>query len=107
MDRLERLESMLIEAPNDPFIHYALALEFKKGGDCLVAKSKFQYLLQNHPEYLPTYYHYAQLLAEVEEVDEAIKVYELGIQLAMMQSDQHAMSELKNAKLNLEIEWDL
>lgn len=107
MDRIEILQEMIEEKPNDPFNFYALAIEFTKLEKHDQALEKFQFLTSQFPEYVATYYHYAQTLEKVNQQQKALEIYNLGMKVAQDSGDQHALSELKNAKLNLEIDMDL
>ncbi len=95
-NRLELLKQFLEEDPNDPFNHYALATEYLKT-EPSKAKEIYEYLLKNHAEYLPTYYHAGALLVEFEEYDSAQKVYLEGIELAKKTGNERALKELKGA----------
>jgi len=98
-ERLLKLLDYYNQNPNDPFIIYGIALEYSEenAGEAL---NFFNILLEKHPEYLPTYYHAAALLAEMEMTDKAEEVYKKGIALAEKDNDQHTLKELKNAYLN-------
>ena len=104
MDRLEHLKSMLEEQPNDSFIIFAIAKEYEKSGDLDMAISSFEKLVKLDKSYVGTYYHLAYLYAETDQLDRAIACYNDGIEVAKKLSDFHALSELVNAKKNLEIE---
>ena len=56
MSRLDELLKILNEDPNDPFTLYAIATEYLNI-DLIEARKHYEYLLQNHPNYIPTYYH--------------------------------------------------
>lgn len=103
--RIEQLHKMLAESPNDPFLIYALALEFR---NTVVPQSLayFDQLLLEHPSYLPAYYHAAGLLAEVGQSDKAKAIYQKGISLARQQNDAHTLRELQNAYQNLLVDLD-
>ena len=99
-ERLEHLLQFLKEDPNDPFNIYCLANEYKNSN----AAEAFKYygeLLLNHPKYLPTYYHAAELHINNNNIDKAEKVIADGIDLAIEQSDQLALRELRNLQNNL------
>jgi len=53
-------------------------------------------LLKEHPSYLPTYYHAAELYVDNDEIDLAEKVIDEGIELALKQNDTLALRELRN-----------
>ena len=98
--RIEQLLSFYEEDPNDPFNIYCLATEYK---DYEPAKAWDYYakLLAEHPDYLATYYHAAELLIERDEIDEAEKIIDQGIALALSQNNQLALRELRNLLNNL------
>ena len=103
--RIVMLQKMLEENPNDPFLLYALALEHRKL-DLNQALSWFERLLQQHADYLPTYYHAAALYIDLGQPQEAKLTYQKGIALAQQQQDAHALRELKNAYQNLLVDLD-
>ncbi|AHM58981.1 hypothetical protein D770_03570 [Flammeovirgaceae bacterium 311] len=103
--RIAQLQQMLQDNPQDPFLLYALALEYRNQ-DLQQAQTYFNTLLQQHPDYLPTYYHAAALYAETGLTDRAKQIYELGINLALQQNDAHTLRELRNAYQNLLLDLD-
>lgn len=94
--RLEQLKKFLKDDPNDPFTLYAIATEYRTEQPA-EAKVYFDRLLAEHPDYLATYYHAAQLYRDMEEIDIAKSMYESGIDLAKKQNNQLALRELQNA----------
>ena len=97
MDRVVKIKEMLVENPKDSFLCHALALEYIKLGNDDDAKKLFVSVLENEPGYIGTYYHLAKLLERIAETDEAIKVYEKGIEEARKAGDNHSLSELRSA----------
>lgn len=106
MDRIEQLNEFLKDSPNDPFLHYALAQEWNKLGDTQLAQEKYEYLIKEHPNYVATYYHLGKLLKEKGEKENALEMYSQGIQVAQQVGEQHSLSELQSAKLELEFDDD-
>ena len=106
MDRIEQLTEFLKDSPNDPFLHYALAQEWNKLGDTKLAQEKYEYLIKEHPNYVATYYHLGKLLLEKGEKEKALELYSQGIQIAHQIGEQHSLSELQSAKLELEFDDD-
>lgn len=102
--RLQQLQSLLENSPNDPFLWYALAKEYEKLERTEEALAQYQALTEQHPEYVGTYYHYAKLLEEEEQFATALAIYRAGMAVARQQGDLHALGELSNAKTNLELE---
>ncbi|HBH23277.1 MAG TPA: enzyme of heme biosynthesis [Cytophagales bacterium] len=102
-DRLAQLLAFFEEDPSDSFTLYAIAIEYLKVDQSKSLKY-FDQLLKQHPEYLPTYYHAAAAYSESGQRDIAEMIYKKGISLAEKQGDQHALSELKNAYTNFEMD---
>ena len=102
--RLERLLALHEEDNRDEFVLFALAQEYNQLE--LLAKSLRYYLhlREINPQYVGLYYHLAKLYEKMEHFDDALVVYDQGIKVANDIKDYHALSELKNAKLNLELE---
>lgn len=97
MNRIEQLEEFLRESPEDPFLHYALTMEYLKGGDFAKTRAGFENLLTKFPDYVGSYYHYGKLLEKRGEVDKAAEVYKQGILVATRLRNHHAKSELMGA----------
>lgn len=99
VNRLQQLKQFLEEDPADPFAHYALALEYLKTEPRKAAEI-FEHLITHHPQYLPTYYPYAHLMAELNNGSRAEELFRQGIALAAKQNNNKARLELSNAYLN-------
>lgn len=102
-DRLEHLLSFLKEDANDPFTLYALALEYRHFDDQEALKY-FNELLTNHPDYLGTYYHAAELLQELGNKQKAAETYMAGLELARELDDHKTHQELQNAYNQLKMD---
>ncbi len=96
-ERLKQLFEFLNESPNDPFLLYAIASEYAKAGDTTEALSRYAQLTVSHPDYVGTYYHLGKLHEALGQSDEAINVYERGMEIAKSKRDRHALSELQGA----------
>lgn len=95
-NRLETLFSFLQESPNDPFTKYCIALEYEKV-QAKEAVIYFEDLLQNHPDYLGTYYSAGKYYENLEEFDKAASIFTKGIALAKSMNDHKASGELQTA----------
>jgi tetratricopeptide (TPR) repeat protein len=96
MSRLHQLLKFLEEEPNDPFNIYALALEYQKI-DHEKALAFFQLLTVEHADYVATYYHLGKLHEELGNKEEAIRIFETGIEKARTCQDYKALRELQSA----------
>lgn len=97
MERIEKLKEFLKATPDDCFLQHALALEYIKLGDDETARLLFVEILNRQPDYIGSYYHLAKLLERNDRTDEAIKIYEKGMDAALKAGDKHALGELKGA----------
>ncbi len=102
--RINHLFSLLKEDPKDEFVHFAIAQEYNKNEAYDKAIEYYEKLKELNQQYVGLYYHLAATYAEIEEEEKALKTYEEGIIIANALKDLHALSELKNAKLNYEME---
>lgn len=97
MDRVEKIKEFLQKSPHDSFLRHALALEYIKQGNDVAARTEFEALLAHEPGYVGTYYHLGKLLERNGMTEEAIKVYEKGMEEAKKAGDMHAHGELRGA----------
>jgi tetratricopeptide (TPR) repeat protein len=105
--RLEQLKALASERPNDAFTLFALAKEYQKSENFKQSLLYYREIVKIQPDYVGTYYHLGKLLEQENQEKEALEIYRKGIEIAQKIQDLHALSELKNAHLNLEIEMDL
>ncbi|MDQ6755502.1 MAG: tetratricopeptide repeat protein, partial [Bacteroidota bacterium] len=80
MDRIEKLKEYLRTNDKDSFLQHALALEYIKTGNDNEAEKLFKEILRREPTYVGTYYHLAKLLEGNNRTEEAIKIYEKGME---------------------------
>jgi len=97
VDRIEKLKEFLKINPADSFVQHALALEHIKLGDDEQARALFEELLNRQPDYVGSYYHLAKLLERNGKTEEAISVYEKGMEETKKVGDNHAFGELRGA----------
>lgn len=102
-NRIDTLIKFLEDDPEDSFVLFALAKEYEKVGTLKKALDTFLKLKEIENDYLGLYYHLGKLYEELLEKDNALRTYEEGIAIAKSASDFHALSELMNAKQNLEL----
>jgi len=99
--RRAMLENFVAQNPHDAFGRYGLAMECVNAGELQAAAEHFAKLAAANPQYVPTYYHYGQLLARLEQTEEARKVLRSGIEVARQAGNFHALSELEQALQDL------
>ena len=97
MDRIATFKSFIARAPGDPFPRYGLAMEYKARGDLEAAWTAFSELLDQFPDYVPTYLMAGGTLIALGRRDEAAGVYRRGIEVATRRGDDHARRELEAA----------
>ena len=74
--RLEKLLDFIQSEPNDPFLKYALATEYLRLNDSQKALSYYEDLLNNHQDYVGTYYHLGKLYEALNRKQDAQATYE-------------------------------
>ena len=100
------LAARIKENPNDSFSKFALGLELLKIDQTSKARSLFENIMHNDPEYVGVYYHLANLYIELNENKKALETYKLGIDIAGKLKNSHAASELQGALMALELELE-
>lgn len=101
MERLQQLREYLKDNPGDPFLRYAIALEYIRDKRFPEALSMLESLVEESPGYLGTYYQLGKIYSRLGRKEDAEKCYSAGMEIAMQQDDRHTYSELQNAKTNL------
>ena len=102
--RIPRLEQIIVDNPNDTFCLFALAKEYEKENMLDKSLQLFEKLLVVDEDYIGAYYHLGKVYEQLKEIKKALNIYEAGIQIAKKLNDMHALSELQNSKMNLEID---
>lgn len=97
MQRLQTLIQLLQQSPDDPFLHFGIAMEYLSMDEAEKALDKMLYIKDHFPEYLPNYYLLAKQLEGFNETDKAIEVYEKGISLALELKENKTAGELRSA----------
>lgn len=95
MTRLQKILAMLETEPNDTFLRYTLAMEYRKSGET----EKSIHLLKElayvgTPRYVPAFFMAAQQLVEQDQLEEARTFLRDGIEEARKQNDHHAAAEM-------------
>ena len=94
--RLEALLDFYEKDHNDPFILYALALEYMAENDFGKAEEFFDQLLKKDPDYIAGYLQYARLMEKTDKINEAKELYTRGIEAAKKSGDKKAEKEMED-----------
>ena len=100
--RLEQLQQMLTQEPNDEFLQYAIAIEYFSVGNYTKALECLKSILNKKPDYLAAYYQTGKCYEELKQLEEAKNIYSLGIELAMKQNKNKTLNELREALFLIE-----
>lgn len=100
--RLEQLLQMLQNSPNEAFLRFAIAKEYEKQADWETALSYYLKIETDNPDYVGMYYHLGKTYEQLDQYEKAFLTYEKGMQVAKKAGDQHSLSELAGAKLEIE-----
>jgi tetratricopeptide (TPR) repeat protein len=95
ISRLDKLLEFIKSEPNDEFLKYALATEYLRLNQVDKSLQYYEDLVNNHPQYSGTYYHLGKLYEALDRKDDAIKIYEKGMEITKAKRDNHAFSELQ------------
>ena len=94
-NRIKQIKTFLLDTPDDPFLNYALAIEYLSLNEVENSKRIFELLIDKSPEYSATYYHYGKLLIAENKKEEAKLIFERGIEIANKNKELHAVAELR------------
>lgn len=93
---------MLRDDPQDPFLHFALGMEYVRAGDHERALDAFDETLRLDPDYVAAYMQKARTLMALARHDDARSAIDAGIDAAQRIGDSHARDELLDLRQTLE-----
>ena len=96
--RLEAFRKLVERNPHDPFARYSVAMGLRGAGRTAEALEAFAELARLNPDYVPTYLMWGQTLEMMDRGEEAGQVYDRGIRAAREAGNDHALSELTQAR---------
>ena len=79
--RLEQLQQMLLQEPNDEFLQYAIAIEYFSINNFEKALACLSVILNKNPDYLAAYYQAGKCYEELKRFENAKTIYTKGIEL--------------------------
>jgi tetratricopeptide (TPR) repeat protein len=100
--RLDMLDTMIAKGSQDPFVHYARAMELRSLERFDDALAAYQQVMQTFPDYVPTYLMAGQVAERLGRLDEARAALEAGIAAAQRTGDGHALGELRGLLAGLD-----
>lgn len=102
--RLQQIEAMLADDPNDEFLRYGQAMEYCSAGDDATAAKLLRELiaLGGEKPYIPAFLMAGQAYARLGEEGEAARVLNEGIAAAKKANDLHAMGEMQGLLATVE-----
>ena len=96
-NRMQQLQQMLLKEPNDTFLLYGLALEFKKANDPEHALEYLDRVIGLDAGYCYAYHQKGLINESAGNLEAAKAAYRHGIEAAKKKGDQHARQELEAA----------
>jgi predicted Zn-dependent protease len=102
INRIERLKNFLKSDPEDTFLNYALAMEYVAIQSFQLAEQQMEWVLANHPDYIPVYYQLGKLRADSGNLESAAMLYQTGIARCKETGDLKTASELRMALEEIE-----
>ncbi|MCE9566286.1 MAG: hypothetical protein K8U57_30045 [Planctomycetes bacterium] len=96
--RMEQIEAMLAEDPDDAFLRYGLAMEHASSGDDAACVVVMQDLIARTAEkvpYVPAYLQAGQALVRLDRITEACELLRQGVEVARRVGDSHAQGEMQ------------
>jgi tetratricopeptide (TPR) repeat protein len=96
-NRLEILQQMVTQDPNNSFARYGLAMEYANSGALEQAVAEFENLLQQDGSYAAAYFHGGQTLEKLGRLEQARSMYEKGIEVTTHKGDAHTRAEIEAA----------
>ena len=105
MSRLAQLQQMLVDEPFDPFLHYALGMEYVKLGESDQALAQFATMNKQFPDHVPAWHQRGRILADRNESEAAREVLQQGMAAAQRTGESHAASEMQALLDLLQAQW--
>jgi tetratricopeptide (TPR) repeat protein len=101
--RIEMLLDLLDKDPKDPFLNYALGLEYMNDLTTIIlAEIQFRKVISLDENYLAVYYQLGKLYESQLNIIKAIEQYKTGLTKAREQKNNKAAAEFEEAVFMLE-----
>ena len=95
--RMEQIEAMLAEDPDDAFLRYGLAMEHASAGDDTTCVEVLRDLIARTAAkpYVPAFLQAGQALVRLDRIPEACAILRDGVEAARKAGDTHAQGEMQ------------
>jgi len=100
--RLKQLEALAANDPDDPFIQYAIALEYVSNGRLEEAAETLEHLIVKAPNYSAGYHQAGRVYEQLDRLDDARRCYEKGVVVAEQEGDGKDRDEMQGALMMLD-----
>ena len=102
--RMDQIEALLADDPDDAFLRYGLAMEHASTGDDETAARLLLELIERKQAdpYVPAYLMAGQILQRLGRETEAVKVLRAGVATARAAGNLHAMGEMEGLLATLD-----
>ncbi|HED17318.1 MAG TPA: tetratricopeptide repeat protein [Gammaproteobacteria bacterium] len=87
-------ENLLVSGQDNALLRYSLGQAYLKEGESSSAIEHFKKAVEQDPTYSAAWKLYGKALVELDRRQEAISVYEQGIQVAEQKGDKQAAKEM-------------
>lgn len=95
------IEEMLVKNPQDIFLNYALAMEFKSAKDVDKALSQLDKVIALDKAYIAAYFQKGELLMQIGQSKSALVFLQKGKELALQSNDTRTAGEFSELILAL------
>lgn len=98
MNRKEKLFEMLLQSPEDVFLNYAIAMEYKSEANLKESISFFEKCIQIQANHTPSMYQLALIFEEMGESEKVLTILNKGIEILKESKDVKSLNEFLSLK---------
>lgn len=93
--RIEQLIDLIKKDPNNTLFLYTLGLDYLKSGNAEKAIAPLKKTIELNPNYSVAYREFGKVFTQTNNKNEAIGIYQKGIEVAKNSGDTQAQKEMK------------
>ncbi|GIV27383.1 MAG: hypothetical protein KatS3mg027_1197 [Bacteroidia bacterium] len=101
-NRIQQLLELIKEEPDDPFLHYAIGLEYLAEKNFQQAQQSFEKCLSLDSQYIPAYYQLGILLYNLNHKDKSLNYLKKGLEIAKNKKQLKDIAEFQSTITNIE-----